>query len=102
MGEGAATTRAAESGDGMSVGGVVIDVVPVTPSKWWVNTMDGGSLTPVAVYCDPQGETIDVGDLLWWQAGSCYWTPRDRSREDVELPKIGYSGVAHPHKRTGP
>lgn len=83
----------------MSVGGTVIDIVPVSPSKLWVNTMDRGSLHHVAVYCDPQGEPIDVGDSLWWQSGKCYWTPRDRSRQDVPLPKIGYSGVAHPHKR---
>lgn len=82
----------------MSVGGTIIDIVPVTPAKWWINTMDRGSLTHVAVYCDPKGEPLDVGDSLWWQSGWCYWTPSNRTRQDVKLPKIGYSGVPHPHR----
>lgn len=88
----------------MSVGGRIVDIVPVSPSKWWIDTLEPGSDTragrTVAVYCDPQGEPIQVGDSLWWQGRSCYWTPHVNpdGRSDVKLPKIGYSGVAHPHK----
>lgn len=94
----------------MSVGGIVVDIVPVTADKWWINTVQNYDwtllLTPeqigkraVAVYCDPLGEPIEVGDSLWWQAGKCYWTPRVHpdGRSDVPLRKIGGSGVAHPH-----
>lgn len=41
---------------------------------------------------------IGIGDALWWQSGSCYWTPKENtSRErcgidfDIQLKKIGYS-----------
>lgn len=85
----------------MSVGGKVVDVVPVTPSKWWVNT--DGSQPPrrpnlCAVYVDPQGHVIAPGDSLWWQGSKCYWTPMDRpyGAFDIELPKLGFSGVSKP------
>ena len=80
----------------MSVGGRVVAVVPISPAKWWVNTKDTHS--HCAVYVDPQGQVIAPGDSLWWQGGKCYWTPMDRpfGASDIELPKIGYSGVARP------
>lgn len=84
----------------MSVGGIIVDVVPVSDERWWVNTLEPGSDTRAgrtcAVYCDPRPEQPQVGDSLWWQGGKCYWTPADRSRVDVALRKIGFSGVAHP------
>lgn len=80
----------------MSVGGVIVDIVPVRVDKWWVNTREPHSGTLCAVYCDPQGLDVQVGDGLWWQGRSCYWTPASRSATDIELPKIGYSGVRHP------
>lgn len=44
--------------------------------------------------------TIKVGDSLWWQSGSCYWTRlENRGKEgmkggrdyDIAIPKVGYS-----------
>lgn len=94
----------------MSVGGVVVDVVQVSDDKVWVNTLEPREFKAalpmesiigqaVAVYCDPAGERIEVGDSLWWQSGKCYWTPKVHpdGRSDVPLRKIGYSGVPHPH-----
>lgn len=87
----------------MAVGGTVVDIVEVSPEKWWIDTIDKSDLMhggrTCAVYCNPQGERIQVGDALWWQAGKCYWTPliNPDGRSDVALPKIGGSGVAHPH-----
>lgn len=89
----------------MSVGGTVVDIVKVAPDKWWIDTIDRSDLMhggrTCAVYCDPQGEHIEVGDALWWQSGSCYWTPRVHpdGRSDVKLPKIGFSGVPHPERK---
>lgn len=43
---------------------------------------------------------VQIGDSFWWQAGQCYWTPKEnREREgnrcgvdfDIALKKIGYS-----------
>lgn len=88
----------------MSVGGRVVEVVKVNESKVWVNTDEnytkqhGVKPHLCAVYCDPKGFDIQPGDSLWWQGACCYWTPR-ANREgafDIELPKIGFSGVSRP------
>jgi hypothetical protein len=81
------------------VGGTIIDIVAVNPEKWWVNCAEHfGRRTPdqCAIYLNPSGERPEVGDGLWWQGASAYWTPADRSRVDVALPRIGFSGVPHP------
>lgn len=88
----------------MSVGGVIVDIVEVSSEKWWINTLDdqAGRIGDLcAVYCNPLGHPIEVGDSLWWQGRECYWTPVSRCVQDVPLPKIGYSGVNHPHKSDG-
>ena len=91
----------------MSVGGLIIDIVKVSDSKWWINTIGRthstdplGKTHSTAVYVNPMGEHIDIGDTMWWQGGSCYWTPVEGLRKDVRLPKIGYSGVGHPDRKT--
>lgn len=88
----------------MSVGGTIVDIVEVSPEKWWIDTIDKSDLMhggrTCAVYCDPRPERLQVGDALWWQGGYCFWTPRVEpdGRSDVKLRKIGFSGVSHPHK----
>jgi hypothetical protein len=82
------------------VGGTIIDIVQVTTAKWWVNCaehFDRKVPHQCAIYLNPSGEPLEVGDALWWQGSSAYWTPQDRSRVDVKLSRIGFSGVAHPH-----
>lgn len=84
------------------VGGTIVDIVKVSDVKWWVNCaehFDRRTPDECAIYLNPAGESPDVGDSLWWQGGSAYWTPQDRSRVDVSLPRIGFSGVPHPHRR---
>lgn len=83
------------------VGGTVVDIVKVHEHKWWVNTVENlARRVPetCAIYVDPQGEQIEVGDALWWQGGSAMWTPRMHpdGRSDVRLPRLGFSGVKHP------
>ena len=34
---------------------------------------------------------IKRGDSIWWQHRKAYWTPADRSRQDVPIERIGYS-----------
>jgi hypothetical protein len=39
---------------------------------------------------------IRRGDSIWWQDRTAYWTPQDRSRQDVPIDRIGYSfGFSH-------
>ena len=85
----------------MSVGGKVVEVVKVDDRKWWVNTDDAKPPQRpnlCAVYVDPEGHHIAPGDSLWWQAGTCYWTPKGRpfGAFDIPLRKFGYSGVKRP------
>jgi hypothetical protein len=90
----------------MSVGGTIIDIVQVTPSRWWIDTADKdtswGTHSTTAVYCDPAGYPIEVGDKLWWQSKTCFWTSAKHSRigTDIPLKKLSYSGVLHPDLAT--
>ncbi len=81
------------------VGGIVIDIVKESADRWWVNCGARFELQnpgQCAIFVNPGGEAIDVGDSLWWHGGGAFWTPADRSRVDVRIMKIGYSGVPHP------
>lgn len=82
-----------------SVGGTVIESVKTGKDELWVNTVDASG-EKCAVYCNPKGNVISVGDGFWWQAGICYWTPKKDGKltgdSEIELPKIGFSGVNHP------
>ena len=79
-------------------GGVIIDIVEVDPTRWWVDTWDNSSdMRTSAVYCDPGCERPTVGDSLWWDDDNCFWTPADGSRSGVLLAKIGEAGAPHPN-----
>lgn len=38
----------------------------------------------------PDGESIAIGDQVWWQGRNAYWTALG-GKEDVSLPRIGFS-----------
>ena len=103
----------------MSVGGTIVDIVPVSDKKWWVATVDANvswsvlGPGPIAtVYLDPLGNQLQVGDGLWWQAMTCFWTSRVAPDgipryspvplRAVELPKLSHYVVEHPHKGKSP
>jgi len=84
----------------MSVGGRVIETID-TGDKVWVNTNDKHSECAVYVERSAESRSISEGDMLWWQAGVCYWTPYDgmgNAISPIERPltKVGYSGVNRP------
>ncbi|TXH55024.1 MAG: hypothetical protein E6Q97_09745 [Desulfurellales bacterium] len=103
------------------VGGIVIEVCdhPTDRHKLWVNCADRAYRKQkhpdeCAIYVE-KNETsarIQIGDGLWWQGRDAMWTPQENrgsqeEREkrglkcgvdyDIRIPRIGYSGVAHPH-----
>jgi hypothetical protein len=84
------------AGDGEHdmVGGTIVDIVKVTPAKWWVNCVERHD--QCAIYLNPAGLPLEVGDGLWWQGRSAFWTPASGACADVELERIGFSGVPHP------
>lgn len=85
------------------VGGIICEVVKVDDTRWWVDCLD--NCDHCAIYLDPAGRDIRVGDALWWQGGYAVWTPKvvgthdhdeRRGRIDTLLKKIGFSGVPRP------
>lgn len=70
------------------VGGTVIEGRDVL-RLWCMDKRNGDEL---AVYADPdEGEDIKVGDEVWWQGDTIYWTDQERVYIDRPVPKIGYS-----------
>lgn len=62
----------------------------------------------IFVEMDERAPYVELGDMVWWQGGIAFWTPRDRSDEslaaltlalgitnpvEVELRRVGASGV---------
>lgn len=71
-------------------------------------------LEECAIYVERNvnSEQIQIGDALWWQGRHAMWTPQanrltDEESEarghkcgvdyDIQIPRIGYSGVNHPY-----
>jgi hypothetical protein len=79
----------------MRVGGKIIQAHEVAPNRVWVNTIDAEDAEPCAIYCDPAGHKLKLGDRLWRQAGTAHWTSQ-HGGATVQLKKLGFSGVGHP------
>lgn len=86
------------------VGGIVIETADVPGKSFlWVNCMErthiGKRSNPdtcsVLVEKNIDSDQIQIGDKVWWQSGTVYWTPQDCSRVEVKIPKIGGSGVTY-------
>jgi hypothetical protein len=84
------------------IGGTVIEVceIKAKPDRLWVNCVDypcgqRQQACSVLVERNPDSEQIQIGDRLWWQSGKVFWTALDESRIEVEIRKIGGSGVTY-------
>ena len=84
-------------------GGTIIDVVVVSEHQMWVNTFGKDTVlleSTMPMMIDPQDESVEVGDGLWWTDESkvVYWTPRNREdrRTNIALPKVD-APLHHPH-----
>jgi len=80
------------------VGGLVVEVVEL-PDCIYVDCVDCKyPKTRVAIHLQKSrlAKAIDFGDRIWWQGNRAFWTPCRGERYDVELKKIGPSGVKHP------
>lgn len=88
------------------IGGKVIETI-VLPDKIWVNCQDTVNSGTCAIYVakDARSRSISEGDTVWWQSGIAMWTPTATQNTpakkqgvhfDIQLPKIGYSGVHRP------
>jgi len=96
------------------IGGVVIEKI-VLSDRVWVMCVERHELChdKRALYVErnAQSERINPGDSLWWQGKVAMWTPysirtnhglknamqfRCGVDYDIEIPRIGYSGVSRP------
>ena len=80
------------------IGGIITELVRL-PGILWVKCIDTTYKSDsCGLYLKPitGTELIEKGDMLWWQGREAYWTPKDRSRIDVIIPRIGYSGRSKP------
>lgn len=94
------------------VGGSVVDVRVVDSSKLFVMCQDRtyGDRCAIHVGRCERADRIQVGDSLWWQGFKAFHTPaanrlpeaqsqRHGHRQgvdfDIELTKIGYSGIRY-------
>jgi len=82
------------------IGGMVIECceVPGRPDVLFVNVADRpySKLETCGVLVEKNENSlkIQIGDSLWWQSGSCYWTPwQSMNQRDIAIPKRSYSGV---------
>ena len=75
----------------MSVGGMVVKVEQTDrQGVVCVHTKEREYRDVTAVHVKADGNEIQPGDKLWWQAGTCYWT-RPGQFVEVPLKKVGYS-----------
>jgi hypothetical protein len=99
------------------VGGDVKEVLWLT-DRVWVNAKDRTYADECAIYVERNStsERIKPGDAIWWQSRMAMWTPAESQAKecghrehitclarcgidyDIQIPRIGYSGVAHPGK----
>lgn len=79
------------------IGGTVIEVIKL-PNRIWVNCEEPDSTSKCAIYVERNAasEQIQPADSVWWQGGFAMWTPYGHERTDVQIPRIGFSGVKRP------
>ena len=78
------------------VGGIVIEVVwRNDDDKVFVDCQDTRYKDTCAIYVErnADSEQIEVGDRIWWHGRLAMWTPADETRVEVQIPRVGYSGV---------
>lgn len=81
------------------VGRKVIETITLN-DRVWINCE--GRFVECAIYVErtEEAESVSPGDSLWWQSNWAYWTAYDGElavgKEDVKIPRIGFSGVPRP------
>lgn len=84
------------------VGGTIINVVPLSKSVWVQVQGEGPEqfdTCAIRVKHSALSAQLKPGDLLWWQSGKAYWTPKPCDvRSDVPLDRVGYSHSSIPNE----
>jgi len=85
------------------IGGTVVETI-IVDDKVWINCKESPKRsTTCAIYVDKTPEACSVSeyDMVWWQGGYAFWTPRDQEGNnigeiEVKLSCRGCSGVSRP------
>lgn len=97
------------------IGGTVIEVSESKkrPEIVFVDCREEQSKSTCAIYVEKNKNSlaIEVGDSVWWQGRLAMWTPKRSTAVatedekaicgvdyDIQIPRIGYSGVGHPDR----
>lgn len=75
----------------MSVGGIVTKIELLDDGNQRIATNERQYPRDTQTCVRVGGEhDIHIGDSLWWQGRSCYWS-RDNEFRDVKIDRLGYS-----------
>lgn len=87
------------------VGGTVIETIELE-DRVWINTKDHGDTCAIYVKACAKARSVAEGDTVWWQGNMAMWTPVclkylgdarvGGKHYDIQLRRIGYSGVKRP------
>ena len=80
------------------IGGIIVGITPQPKAaRTLIAVLGQGSEAHMmaGIYIVPTTEPLTLGDSVWWQSRHAYWTPIDRSRQDVPLERISYSFGLH-------
>lgn len=82
------------------VGGTVFET-RIDGERVWLNVRDDfppkrPDECAVYVVKNADSERIKSGDRVWWQGRKLFWTRKDRSIIEKEIPRASYSGVNLP------
>lgn len=96
------------------IGGIVVETV-IVGDRVWINCEEERSSSQCAIYVKntAKARCVSPGDTVWWQGVRALWTPHfnrgktcDHTHHysckrvgkdyDIELERIGFSGVPKP------
>ena len=78
------------------IGGTVIETI-VYDGLVWINVKDDNDWCAINVEACDKARCVSEGDIVWWQGGFAYWSPRCVDGTGTHtLKKVGNSGAPRP------
>lgn len=81
------------------IGGIITEVIQ-QPGRIFLNVQDETypkDRCGIYVEKNADSERIEVGDKVWWQGRTAFWTsPNYYNANDFAIPRVSYSGTEHP------
>ncbi len=80
------------------IGGTIIQI-QLCENDVWLDVQDTTypkEFCAIYVARNADSERIRVGDSIWWQGKKAFWTRKDRTIIEKEIPRTSASGVSTP------